>query len=429
VPVFGLLEILARVHQLGLVHRDLKPSNVMVGPEGRVTLLDFGLARGAAHGWTLTPAGGLVGTPRYLAPEQIMGARADARADLYAVGIMVFEAMTGSLPHGNDDAVTARLAENPRAIAQFAPDVPTVVDDTIQRLIARRPADRWDSAAEVLGALRGTAGGDSAEGLARAAVRSVLAGKERPPEDASQPGERLVVAGESPFESLAAMVPANPDLTLAELAAHLSSTLDAVQREGGTLVVDDLERVDPWSRDLLSRYGGPMGSRPRSPETLLGEVDLMQLFHGPERLFHLQTDGAHELARRTAGRPSEIEVEVAAWTRAGLVRWVGRRMVITRAALDTLRFHLRGFLRVRDQSGRKLVFRYYDPRVFRDYLPTCTSGELEMVFGPIDSFIAEGRDGTTLLRFQRERGALATRSFVMPVPSMGTPAASRAVTR
>jgi hypothetical protein len=52
-----------------------------------------------------------------------------------------------------------------------------------------------------------------------------------------------------------------------------------------------------------------------------------------------------------------------------------------------------------------------------------------MVFGPIDSFIAEGRDGTTLLRFQRERGALATRSFVMPVPSMGTPAASRAVTR
>jgi hypothetical protein len=139
----------------------------------------------------------------------------------------------------------------------------------------------------------------------------------------------------------------------------------------------------------------------------------------PEELLH----AAPHLIRLTPGTQFARELLGAAWGKSWGI------FLSTRAALDTLRFHLRGFLRVRDQSGRKLVFRYYDPRVFRDYLPTCTSGELEMVFGPIDSFIAEGRDGTTLLRFQRERGALATRSFVMPVPSMGTPAASRAVTR
>ncbi len=85
----SLLASLGRVHDAGLVHRDLKPSNVLVEADGRVVLLDFGLARGAALGSTLTTGDGLVGTMRYLAPELLLGGAANPRSDLHAVGVMV----------------------------------------------------------------------------------------------------------------------------------------------------------------------------------------------------------------------------------------------------------------------------------------------------------------------------------------------------
>src|ERR1043165_2324418 len=80
----------------------------------------------------------------------------------------------------------------------------------------------------------------------------------------------------------------------------------------------------------------------------------------------------------------------------------------TRADLGTLRNHFRTFLRVRDEEGRRLVFRYYDPRVFREYLPTCTFPELNAVFGPVDLFYVEGREGQSVLRFRRQNEQLET---------------------
>ena len=94
-PTAALLAILSGVHAAGLVHRDLKPENALVGPDGRVTLLDFGLATGAEVGPRVTQPGGLVGTPRYAAPEQLAGDALDGRADLYALGAMLYEQLAG----------------------------------------------------------------------------------------------------------------------------------------------------------------------------------------------------------------------------------------------------------------------------------------------------------------------------------------------
>src|SRR6185503_18411240 len=93
----GLASALAALHEQGLVHLDVKPTNVLVTPEGRVVLLDFGLAAGAGDDPALEPEL-LAGTPAYMAPEQVDGAVAAASADWYAVGVLVFEAMTGQRP-------------------------------------------------------------------------------------------------------------------------------------------------------------------------------------------------------------------------------------------------------------------------------------------------------------------------------------------
>jgi hypothetical protein len=78
----------------------------------------------------------------------------------------------------------------------------------------------------------------------------------------------------------------------------------------------------------------------------------------------------------------------------------------TETGIEQLRKHLRGFLRVRDEAGRRLIFRYYDPRVLRVYLPTCRPVELETVFGPVDCFLAEGEDAGEMVEFRRKGGAL-----------------------
>lgn len=153
----SLLEALARLHAVGLLHRDLKPANVLVDERGHATLVDLGLATEIVRGecqWG--------GTILYAAPEQLAERPLDARTDLYAVGVMLYEALTGripSLPEGTPDAqrfAWARLLRPPRPLAEVCPDVPTAVADTVMRLLARDPADRFDSATDVLRALGGS---------------------------------------------------------------------------------------------------------------------------------------------------------------------------------------------------------------------------------------------------------------------------------
>ncbi len=148
-----LLDVLDRIHSLGIVHRDVKPSNVRVCADGRPVLLDLGLARGHGVEWSddASPAGGS-GTLLYMAPEQLLDGGADPRSDLYALGVMLYEALAGTLPHEGEDLIVGRLAQDPVPLAaRGVPDgeLARVVD----RLVARRPEDRFADAREAARAL------------------------------------------------------------------------------------------------------------------------------------------------------------------------------------------------------------------------------------------------------------------------------------
>jgi serine/threonine protein kinase/tetratricopeptide (TPR) repeat protein len=177
----GVLAALGALHARGVVHRDLKPSNVFLTPHG-VKLLDFGLARpevGPLHSAAteLTGAGLVMGTPRYMAPEQVMGEEVDARADLFAVGAMLFEMLAGRPAFVGQTVMAvlhATLHEQPPALSG-SPGV-AAIDRVIRRALAKKPSDRPDSAgvmAGELGALRGVEG-DERYAVARALTRVVV---------------------------------------------------------------------------------------------------------------------------------------------------------------------------------------------------------------------------------------------------------------
>ncbi len=158
-PTLALLETLSHVHAAGVIHRDLKPENVLVRPDGRPVMLDFGISQFDIVGTVpLTDGKQMLGTPLYSAPEQILCGTIDARADLYAIGVMLYEALTGQLPHiGPNPAsmMRARLFTPVRPVQDIAPAVPTVVASVVNRLLSTRMEDRYASAADVLAALRG----------------------------------------------------------------------------------------------------------------------------------------------------------------------------------------------------------------------------------------------------------------------------------
>jgi len=246
---------LGAAHARGIVHRDLKPDNVFLcpSPDGRreiVKLLDFGIARVAGRKTRLTAIGAVVGTPEYMSPEQAQGTDVDSRSDLYALGAILFEMLTGRVPFRGDSALgtlTKQMFEAPPMLRAVEPKVPHLprLEDVIRRLLAKERGERPQSAAEVIALLR-AASHEDLSGAAQSRPRATVAmgsdsmdapnqahavaspgvavpavmGRPWPPASAIQPGQSSALAAAmsvSSASSSAASPPLDASLDVARI--------------------------------------------------------------------------------------------------------------------------------------------------------------------------------------------------------------------
>jgi eukaryotic-like serine/threonine-protein kinase len=165
-----IAEGLAAAHAGGLVHRDLKAENVMVTPDGHAKILDFGIAKAAGAGLdeeTLTVEGAVLGTFHAMSPEQARGGEVDARSDLFSLGVLLYELLTGRSPfRGNDllDTLQRVAGHRPPPVREVRPEIPRALSDLVDRLLAKRPEERPASAGEVARELAALSPGDLPEG-------------------------------------------------------------------------------------------------------------------------------------------------------------------------------------------------------------------------------------------------------------------------
>jgi CheY-like chemotaxis protein len=147
-----LADSLAVAHEQGVIHRDIKPQNLLLDAEGVLKVMDFGVARLARSTSGRTEVGLVVGTPAYMAPEQLMAEEVDGRSDLYAAGVVLYECLTGRLPHvqGSLMSLLARiLHEDPEPPMKLNPAIPPALSALVLRLLAREPGQRVQSAGEL----------------------------------------------------------------------------------------------------------------------------------------------------------------------------------------------------------------------------------------------------------------------------------------
>ena len=295
------------IHARGFIHRDIKAGNIFLGPDGHVTILDFGILRSSRNPDALTRAGLVVGTPQYMSPEQARGDKEiDHRADLYALAILLFECLAGTLPfEGDSEMSIIQMQANapPPDLLSRAPWVPKRVADVVGRALAKRPEDRFRSAGELLHALENAylddwfAPVDAAAAASREAAANLEPGPAAAPRSddpilltrpsmrkAAGQGPALAVDRSGQLALAGAPVPASRPATPPALAAAQSvnlgpSTQEAVAqfKDRRTVIVASLFGVlalgagalvfasrPPWN---MSR--GPLvgGGTPRGDDT------------------------------------------------------------------------------------------------------------------------------------------------------------------
>jgi serine/threonine-protein kinase len=165
-----MAEALDYAHARGVIHRDIKPSNILLDAESQPVLADFGIARmaQAESEASLTAAGMVMGTPAYMAPEQLNGGQPDARSDIYALGVVLYQLLAGRAPFTGDTMaiVTGHLTKQPQALRELVSDLPPALDAVVLQVLAKQPEHRFKSAGVFAQALR-SAAADLEPGLVR----------------------------------------------------------------------------------------------------------------------------------------------------------------------------------------------------------------------------------------------------------------------
>jgi serine/threonine protein kinase len=154
----GIADALDYIHNHGVVHRDLKPENIMVDAEDRIKLIDFGIASNqGARRITFAKFSQTMGTPDYISPEQVKGKRGDARSDIYALGVMLYEMLTGKVPFTGSNPfaiMNDRLLNNPEPPREINPEISPQLQEIVYRALERDPRNRYASAREMAGDLK-----------------------------------------------------------------------------------------------------------------------------------------------------------------------------------------------------------------------------------------------------------------------------------
>jgi serine/threonine-protein kinase len=143
---------LEHAHSRGIVHRDIKPQNIMLLHNGTIKVTDFGIAR-FSRSETKTMTGQAIGSVHYISPEQARGETTDERADIYSVGVMLYEMMTGQVPFQSDNAVSVaimQLQADAKKPTELNPDIPPALEEITMKAMKKNPAERYSSASEML---------------------------------------------------------------------------------------------------------------------------------------------------------------------------------------------------------------------------------------------------------------------------------------
>src|SRR3954447_23223983 len=184
-----ILGAIAFAHRNEIVHRDIKPHNIVVRKDGRLKVTDFGIARSGAS--QMTEAGSIVGTAQYLSPEQARGAPVDARSDLYSLGIVLYEMLTGTVPYTGDAPVEIamkHLTAVPDPPSKLRPDIPHDLDAVVMRALAKDPEQRYGSAEEMDADLARVARGVAVSQKTENPMAQARAGGARNPVSEDRPG-------------------------------------------------------------------------------------------------------------------------------------------------------------------------------------------------------------------------------------------------